>query len=342
METITIGDIAREAGVGKSTVSRVINGSGYVSEVTRRRVSEVMERLSYQPSSAARSLSRRESDIIGLILPEVNNQFFSDILKGVSQMVDKWGYTLMLSSNENTPERDIRALRAMIAQRIRGLVYIPAIDYNEEPWHGELSQLLNRLNCPVVVLDRPLERFDYDTVMTDNFGGAYAAAEALIQAGHQRIGIVAGDMGLYIGRERYAGFTAALRANGLKLNPRDVINGMFNEQIAYEKTLELFRSGDRPTGFLICNNLSTFGFLKALNELGLEAPRDVAFVSFDKLMGQDLFNSPYSHLDRHVLTQGVQAMQALYRRIQAADDRPPEKIVNPPEIVLKGSEKLVV
>ena len=339
MGMITIDDIAREAGVAKSTVSRVINGSGYVSEKTRAVVTKVMEGLNYQPSSAARSLSRRESDIIGLILPEVNNQFFSDILKGVSQMVDKQGYTLMLSSNENDPVKDMRALRAMISQRIRGLVYIPAIDYGEEPLRKELAQLLDSLNCPIVVLDRPLEQFAYDTIMTDNYGSAYSAAEVLIQAGHRRIGIVAGDMKLHIGRERFEGFVNALKVNGLELDPRDVVEGQFNEQIAYEKTLELLQSGDYPTGFLVCNNLSTFGFLRAVNDLKLRIPEDVAFVSFDKLVGQDIFNIPYTYLDRHVLTQGLQAMQVLYRRINSADGRPPETIVNLAEPVLKGSER---
>ena len=340
MRTATIGDIAREAGVGKSTVSRVISGNGYVSEATREKIVRIMEALNYQPSAAARNLSRQESDIIGLILPEVNNQFFSDILKGVSQMVDKWGYTLMLSSNENTPERDFKAIKAMIAQRIRGLVYIPAIDYNDEPWHSQLQQLLDQLGCPIVILDRPLEKFEFDTVMTDNYAGAYAATEALIQAGHRRIGIVAGDMQLFIGRERYEGFCDALKHNGLKLNEEDIVNGEFNEQIAYEKTMQMFERGRYPTGFLVCNNLSTFGFLKAVNEMHLRIPEDVAFVTFDKLVGQDLYNIPYTHLDRHVFTQGLQAMQVLYRRI-GSPSRPVEKIVNLPEVVLLGSEKLV-
>jgi len=340
MRSATIDDIAREAGVGKSTVSRVISGNGYVSDKTRAKITKVMEAMNYQPSAAARNLSRQESDIIGLILPEVNNQFFSDILKGVSQMVDKWGYTLMLSSSENDPERDFRALRAMISQRVCGLAYIPAIDYNDDPWYSRLDQLLKQLGCPVVILDRPLERFEFDTVMTDNYSGAYAATEALIQAGHRRIGIVAGDMQLFIGRERFEGFRDALRQNGLRLNEEDVIDGRFDEQITYEKTLQMFKRGRCPTGFLVCNNLSTFGFLKAVEEMKLRIPEDVAFVSFDKLVGQDIYNIPYTHLDRHVLTQGLQAMQVLLRRIHTPD-RPVEKIVNLPEVVLRGSEKLV-
>jgi len=319
----------------------VINGNGYVKDKTRERIIDVIERLNYQPSSTARNLSRQQSDVIGLILPEVNNQFFSDILKGVSDMVDEWGYTLMLCSNENDPEKDFKALRAMISQRIRGLVYIPAIDYNDEPWRGRLERLLGQISCPVVILDRPLEKFDYDTVTTDNYAGAYAAAEALIRAGHRRLGIVAGDMKLFIGRERFEGFHDALKRNGLELRQEDIINGMFDEQIAYEKTVELFRRGDYPTGFLVCNNLSTFGFLRAVREMKLEIPGDVAFVTFDKLMGQDLYDIPFTYLDRHVLALGLQAMQVLHRRIQTPDGAV-EKIVNRPEVILKGSEKLVI
>lgn len=340
MRTATIGDIAREAGVGKSTVSRVINGNGYVSDKTRAKVEKVMRELDYQPSSAARNLSRQRSDIIGLILPELDNPFFSDILKGVSQMVDKWGYTLMLSSNENDPEKDFKALQMMIGQRVCGLVYIPAIDYNDEPWHSRLKKALKQLGCPIVILDRPLEKFEYDTVMTDNYAGAYMATEALIHAGHRRIGIVTGNRELYIGRERFEGFYDALRHNGLKLAEEDIVNGMFNEQVAYEKSIRMFRRGSFPTGFLVCNNLSTLGFLKAVEEMKFRVPDDVAFVTFDKLTGQDLYNMPYTHLDRQILRQGLQAMQVLYRRI-GAPDRPAEKIVHLPELVLKGSERLV-
>lgn len=338
MRNATIGDIAREAAVGKATVSRVINNSGYVSEETRRKVVRVMERLNYHPSAAAQTLSRQASDTIGLILPEVSNQFFSEILKGVSEMVDERGYTLMLSSSENDPARDFRALRAMIGQRVRGLVYIPASDYTDEPLRGQLRRLLDQFSCPIVLLDRPLEAFSFDTVMSDNLKGGYIAARALVRAGHRRIGVVAGDPDLFIGRERLNGVRQALRESGMPLREEDIIPGKFDERITFERALERFRQGDCPTGFVLSNNLSAFGFLRAAEKAKLRIPEDVAFVSFDKLAGQELYGLPYTYLDRHETSQGRQAMQALFRRLESPD-RPVERIVDPPDLVLKGSER---
>ncbi len=340
MKTVTIFDIAQEAGVGKSTVSRVINGTGYVATETVDRVKRVMERYNYHPSAVARNLSKQESDTIGLILPEVNNPFFADILKGVSQMVDKCGYTLILCGSDNDTEKDFRALRAMHSQRVKGLIYVPACDYAEEETFRQMEGLLCQLGCPVVLLDRPIPKLNYDCVLTDNFSGAYAATEELIRAGHTEIGVVAGNMELFIGRERYEGYCKAMEQNGLKVHPEHIIYGQFDKQITYEKVKTLIQSGRMPTAFFVSNNLSEVGFLTAVHEMGLRIPEDVAFVSFDSIPGQDVFNMPYSCLEREVLRLGEQAAQLLFRRFDAPD-RPLEKIVILPHVCLRGSERLV-
>ncbi len=337
---VTIHDIAKEAGVGKSTISRVINGTGYVSAETVAKVRCVMERHNYHPSAAARNLSKRESDTVGLVLPEVNNPFFADILKGVSQMVEKCGYTLVLCGSDNDVEKDYRALRAMYAQRVKGLIYVPASDYADNPSFARMEGMLKSLDCPVVLLDRPVARMRCDCVMTDNFSGAYEATEALIRAGHTRIGVIAGDTELFIGRERYEGFLKAMEQNGLAVNPGHVIYGQFDKQITYGKVSRLLDGGDTPTAFFVSNNLSEAGFLAAVYERGLRIPEDVAFVGFDSIPGQDIFNMPYSSLEREVLRLGEQAAQLLFRRFDAPG-RPTEKVVILPHVCLRGSERLV-
>lgn len=340
-KTMTIDDIAHAAGVGKSTVSRVINGNGYVSAETAKKVKTAMKLHSYQPSAVARSLSRQESDVIGLILPEVNNPFFSDILLGVCQMADKAGYALILCGSDNDIEKDYHALRAMHRQRVRGLIFVPAGDYQDDVSFEKLSGLLHQLDCPVVILDRPIDRLtDRDCVMTDNFRGAYIATETLINAGHRKVGIIVGDLNLSIGRERLDGYRSAMAQNGLEVLPENTIFGEFRKETTYIKVKKLLETGVFPGAFFISNNFSEAGFLIAVNEMGMRIPDDIAFIGFDEMQGQSVFSLPYSCLDREVLKMGTLAAQLLFRRFDTPGFRP-EKVVMVPNVVLRGSERRI-
>ena len=340
MRSVNIQDIAKEAGVGKATVSRVINGKGYVSRETAAKVRAVMEQHHYQPSALARSLSKRESDAIGLIIPEANNPFFSALLTGVSEMMDKCGYTLILRTSGNDMERDFRALEAMRYQRVKGLIYVPACNYENERDFDEMASRLNDLGGPYVVLDRPINKLDCDCVLSDNFSGAYAATEALIHAGHKAIGAIAGNTQLMIGRERIEGYRKALLQNGLTLRQPYLLIGTFGQEEAYRQVTELMRQQERPTAFFIANNHSEIGFLNALRDLKLKIPADVAFVGFDELPGQMVFELPYSCLDREVISLGTKAAQLLMRRFDEPN-RPAERLVVVPRLSLRGSEKRV-
>ncbi|MCE5343682.1 MAG: LacI family transcriptional regulator [Eubacteriales bacterium] len=340
MKSVNIQDIAREAGVGKATVSRVINGKGYVSRETSAKVKAVMERYHYQPSALARSLSRQERDAIGLIIPEANNPFFSSLLTGVSEMTDKCGYTLILRTSGNEKERDYKALEAMRYQRVKGLVYVPACNYENERDFAEMASRLSDLGGPCVVLDRPIHRLDCDCVLSDNFSGAYAATEALIHAGHREIGVIAGNVQLIIGRERLEGYRNAMTQNGLALHPSFLLTGTFDQEEAYRRVIAMMRSPRRPTAFFIANNRSEIGFLNAMRDMKLKIPDDAAFVGFDELPGQLVFELPISCLDREVILLGAKATQLLMRRFDEPG-RPAEKLVIVPRLSLRGSERYV-
>lgn len=340
-KSVNIQDIAREAGVGKATVSRVINEKGYVSQETAAKVRAVMERHHYQPSALARSLSRRESDAIGLILPEANNPFFSGLLAGVSEILEKCGHTLILRTSGNVKERDYRALEAMRRQRVRGLIYVPACNYENERDFEQMSSRLADLGGPCVILDRPINRLACDCVLSDNFSGAYAATEALIMAGHRDIGIIAGNTQLMIGRERVEGYRKAMQQNGLPLPKAFVLTGTFGQAEAYRQVTALLREPLRPTAFFIANNHSEIGFLSAVRDLKISIPDGVAFVGFDELPGQMVFELPYSCLDREVIQLGAKAAQLLIRRFDEPA-RPAERLVLVPRLSLRGSERRVI
>ena len=334
VKEVTISDIAKRAGVGKATVSRVLNGSGYVSAETRERVEDAIRDFDYTPSAAARALSRRVGSSIGLVVPEVDNPFFGNIVQGVSQGTD---LPIILANTVNSAEQDVKVLRAMLEQRLRGLIYTPAVDYGGHPLEAEVHRMLSQMNA-VVVLDRELAGAKFDGVFTDNYEGAYASTRALIEAGHRRIGVVAGDMGLAIGRQRYAGFCKALGDAGLALLPEDVLDARFTAEGAYRETIRMLARPDRPTAFFVSNNLSSKGFIRAVFEKGMRIPEDIAYIGFDRVDGLDLFGLQYSCLDRDVPRMGAMAMRLLLERI---DDpgKPRERIVASPVLRLTGSEK---
>lgn len=336
---LTIGDIAAMAGVGKATVSRVINNSGYVSAGTRARVEKVLAETVFLPSAAARSLSRRESDTVGVIIPEADNAFFWGLLKGMGAVADAGNLSLILCSSANSMEKDLRSFQAMRRQRVRGVVFTPATAYNSAGDLALLREHIDKLETPVVLLDRPVDGLGLDGVYTDNYAGAHSAAEVLIGAGHKSIGIVAGDPSLRIARERFNGFADALREHGLALDPRHVVKGMFDIETAYRETAELLRKPrDVPDAFFAANNLCAIGFLQALSERGLSTPGDVGFICFDHLGEVSRLWPGLSHLDRDAVGMGAEAMRLLLAKREPGGGGQGD-IIFPSKVVLLGSEK---
>ncbi len=319
MSRITIHDIAQLAGVGKATVSRVLNSSGYVSEETRRKVEKVIQEHTYTPSAMARNLSKRASDTIGVIIPEADNPFFAEILKGISGVVDANNLTLIFCNTDNMMDKDLKALHTVCRQQVLGLIYTPAIDYRLPKQRAAVSELLNKLRAPMVLLDRPLGDKEFDGVYTDNYSGAYAATQALISAGHRRIGVIAGDLELSIGRERMKGFQKALTDAGLEVEESFIIKGRFDTSTSYRLTQQLLTGKNLPTAFFAANNLSAYGFLKAVFEKGLRIPEDLGFISFGRLGNLNDLGFRLSYTDRDVIGMGVEAMRLLLAIIDCPD-----------------------
>ena len=262
------------------------------------------------------------------------------MISGISAFIEKSGFTLVLSNSDNDPLRDARALEMMSRQRVRGLIYVPACDYDDEENYGRIKSLLERLSCPIVILDRPIAKLTYDCVTTDNFSGAMECTNALIEAGHRRIGVVVGNMELFIGRERFRGFKKALESARIPLKEKDVLYGEFSQQTTYQLVKEMLESGDYPRAFFLSNNLSEAGFLQAVTEKGLRIPEDIAFVSFDKISNQEIFNLPFSYLERNIQDLGEQAARLLVRRFNDPDG-PQQRVVVMSKVALLGSEKKI-
>ena len=261
-----IYEIAREAGVSIATVSRVINHSNAVSEKSYRRVMDAVRKFNYVPNSTARSLSTSTSTSIGVVIPDINNPFFSLLLEGITRVADERGYHVLLFNTAENTDREHQVLQTMREHRLRGIIITPVSE--QDPDTMKRLHNFETLGIPVVLLDREVDSQFFDRVVTDDERGVYAAVSELIRVGPRRIAIITGPEASRPGRERLRGYYRALREHGLPVTPAYIRKGDFMVDCAYEQTLALCAMQEPPTAVFSSNNMTTYGCLKAFNEQG--------------------------------------------------------------------------
>lgn len=335
---ITIKDVAEMAGVSKATVSRVMNNSGYVAAETRRKIEDIMERHHYLPSALAVNLSRQETKTVGVVLPEIGNTFYADILHGITQAADELDQTLALFDTQNDPEKERRAFRVLQQQKVRGILLGPSVDYQETAEGRALLASLREYGVPIVIIDRDFDNMPWDAVLYENFQSSYQAALELYRAGNRKLAVITGDMTLKIGRERFEGFRKGAEDCGLELRKENIYYGTFRMKRAYELALELLSRDELPDAVYTCNNQTTLGFLKAMNEKGLKLGEDIALVGNDRIETLDILGIPFSCVYRDNYEMGRMALRLLQERVEEPQKARSICMV-PYQVKLKGSEK---
>ena len=333
-----IYEIAKEAGVSIATVSRVMNRSAAVSEKSTRRVLEAVQKLNYVPNSMARSLSTSLSMSIGVVVPDINNPFFSKVLQGVTKVADEKGYQVLLYSTDESAAREHKILHTMREHRLRGIIITPVSEHSRDT----LLQLqeFSARSIPVVLLDREVDDEHFDRVVTQDEDGVYRAIRSLILGGHNRIAIVTGPQHSRPGKERLRGYERALSEFGLPLRRDYIRHGDFRMQKAYEETLALCALPEPPTAIFSSNNMTTYGCLRAFNELGLEVGKDIALIGFDDVDALNWLDYNISAVSRDVNEMGKRAMQLLLDCFEEKNlSRQGQKESLPTELILRGSEK---
>lgn len=323
MADITIQDIAKEAGVSKATVSRVLNNPHVVELETRARVEAVIKRRHYIPSAMARNLSLRTTDTIGFVVPEIDNPFFCDILRTVFNAIDDFHYTLICCNTDDDMNKDLKALEMLKEHRVRGLLYTPAVDYRTAEERTHLMKILKEMDTPVVIMDRHVDIGDFDGVYFNDYQGMYDGTKALIEQGHTKIGIINATLDRVLARTRRDGYIQALRDFGIEPEDSYNVEGDYRMEKAYELSKKLLAMENRPTAVITCNNNTTMGFFKALRERGERAPRDIVNVGLDVIKELDLMGYEMSFIERDPKLMGQEAFKLLLRRMK--DNRKPTK-----------------
>lgn len=249
---VNIYDVAKKARVSSATVSRVMNGSPHVRETTKSRVVKAIAELDYTPNAVARKLSTGDTGSIGFLVPDIENPFFTHLLRGITDAADKHGYNIFLCSTEDSAEKERRFLESMRAERMSGMLVIP-VEAGSESLCRALAAFETE-HVPVVLVDRSLRHGRFDGVFSEDFRGAMAAVECLIGEGHRRIATISGPEDSRPGSERRQGYAAALSKWGIPLEERYIAQGDFHQERAYEAMHMLMEQEEPPTAIFSANN----------------------------------------------------------------------------------------
>lgn len=324
-------DVAELAGVSASTVSHVLNGTRKVSEDTRERVRLAIEELGYEPNLLAKSLKVSRTFTIGLLISDIQNPFFTSVIRGAEDVALSRGYHLFLCNTDEDPNREDEYVRELSKKRVDGLIVASSASRRNHTLQLRLEDV------PFVFMDREVEGIEADTVSVDNRLGMRLIAEHLTQLGHERVGMVSGPLEKSSGHERYHGLRDALADLGLPLRDSLVRFGDFRVSGGREAAEELLRLPEPPTALVVSNNQMTLGALLAVRELGLRVPDEVSVVSFDDMEWAPLANPPLTALAQPTYEMGATAARILLDKIEKKAIGSPSKLFMEPELMVRGS-----
>jgi len=272
-----IKDVADLAGVSITTVSHVINKTRFVSDELIERVNKAMEVLDYHPNTLARSLRSGQTKTIGLVIPDISNQFFAEVSRKIEDKGFEYGYSVFLCNTDDDSSKEKSYIDVLLANQVDGIVFISA---------GEVSNNLKKVldsDVPIVIADRDIEEIQSDIVLLDNFHGGYEATKYLIGLGHKRIGCITGPSPVTPSALRLQGFKTAMHESGLKFDPLLITQGDFRYQSGEVAMLDLLSNPQRPTAVFVFNDMMALGAIRAVYNRGLKVPDDLSLIGFDDI-----------------------------------------------------------
>lgn len=326
----TIIDVARESGVSYSTVSRVLNGYEFVKPTTREKVLQAASKLGYVPNQQARSLAGGRSNLIGILVPGLNNGYISEIIHGIDQELEKSDYNLILYTTRRHHGRESNYVATIMNGAADGLVLVvPLISTS-------YLEALHEQHFPYVLIDQADNTGKSSFVNATNWQGAYDATQYLIKLGHRRIGFVTGLTGLNSTVDRFEGYRAALSDQGLLVQSELIAEGDFWERGGYMAAQKLLDLPQRPTAIFASNDLSAFGALEAVRQRGLRVPEDVSVIGFDNIPQSSAVYPKLTTVHQPLEQMGQVAVKMLLEHI-ANRERDPDRVTLATQLIVRDS-----
>lgn len=326
----TIKDVAALAGVSFTTVSHVLNNTRPVSADARARVLAAVDEIGYLPSAVARSLRKSETKIVGVLVPNVQNPFFAELVCGVEECCRQAGYSVFLCNSDNDPKNQQQYMRTLLEKRIDGLLLSSAGDSEA------LAGLFRHASVPSVTVDRLVPGARADRVAVHNQQGGYEAVRHLLELGHRRIGCVSGPGEFEVAQERVAGWRRALQEWGVTPQPGWLVESDFSSAGGFEAVRTLMRGHPELTALFASNDLMALGGLRAAAELGLSVPRQLSVVGFDGIELGSYVHPGLTSVGCSIKELGREAGRALIERIDNPQ-APLKEVLLTPRLIRRES-----
>ena len=319
-----MNDVAKKANVSVATVSRVLNNSTSVNDSTRSKILKAIKELNYQPNRVAKRLRSKSvsSNLIGVLIPDIQNPFYVDVLRGIEDVASTKNYALIMCNFGQDKEREKMYLEILQSESIDGLIAAPASE--DDP---QLKKMLSN-GMPVVCVDRGLKDVDVDVVLVNNVDGAYKAVDYLAKAGYRRIAYIAGMPTIPSSRLRERGYREALEDNGLTFDPDLVRYGDSKHESGVKLCNELLGLPYPPDAIFTGNNLITLGALETIHQRKLKIPEQIAIVGFDDMYWSSSLNPPLTAVKQPAYEIGKRAAELLIQRIDEPTRQSIQMIMN--------------
>ncbi|NLW60696.1 MAG: LacI family transcriptional regulator [Firmicutes bacterium] len=311
---VTIKDIARRAGVSPSVVSRALNNKYGVKESTRQLIKTIAREMNYYPNAAARRLVTRKSDMIGVMMADISEPFYTQIIKGMEYVASQAGYTLLFSNSYDNLKKTNVLQKMIITENVDGLVIVGS---NRQD--TGFTDLLLEKKIPFVLIERNIQHEKVNCIWIDNKKAAYTATKFLIEKGHRKIAHIAGNLKNQVAIDRLAGYEEALKESGLPKADCLVFEGNFVCADGYRAMQAILSMHPDCTAVFVANDSMAYGALQAIHEAGLAVPKDIAVVGFDDLEFSAFTNPPLTTIRQPRYQMGKKSMQILSKILQGKE-----------------------
>ena len=333
MGFFTQADIAKKLKVSRVTISKALRDNPDISPAMRRRVKEFAEEVGYNPNLVAKNLHSKKTLTIGIVVPDLDNSFFSYAVDSMVDAAAEHHYHAILTVSRENQQIEKDNIESLLGMRVDGLL----ICVSQRTSDPEVFKEVQRMNIPFVFFDRDLEEMDCRSVSFNDARGAFDAVDRVIKSGYSRIAHFAGYSNVSIARKRCEGYRNAMKHNGLDIDPRWILEGGFELQDGYNSFMTLHGMKNIPEIILTVNDRVALGAYKAIKHVGLDIPNDIGIMGFGFQETAEMFSPPLSIIHQDPRKMGIAALEMLIEEMHGPRKNEPRKVIIEEEFIWNSS-----